>query len=53
MRVCGDFKVTINPMLQVDQHLLPNPFELLSTLAGGKSFTKLDLTAAYKTDAPG
>ena len=35
-------------MLQVDQHPLPNPNELLSTLAGGKSFTKLDLTAAYQ-----
>ena len=48
MRVCGDFNVTINPMLQVDQHPLPNPNELLSTRAGGKTFTKLDLTAAYQ-----
>ena len=48
IRVCGDFKVTVNPMLQVDQHPLPNPNELLSTLAGGQSFTKLDLTAAYQ-----
>ena len=48
MRVCGDFKVTINPVLQVDQHPLPNLNEVLSTLAGGKSFMKLDLTAAYQ-----
>ena len=48
IRVCGDFKVTINPVLQVDRHPLPNPNELLSTLAGGKIFTKLDLIAAYQ-----
>ena len=48
MGVYGDLKVTITPVLQVDQHPLPNPTELLSTLAGGKIFTKLDLTAAYQ-----
>ena len=35
-------------MLQVDQHPLPNPNELMASLAGGKTFTKLDLTAAYQ-----
>ena len=48
MRVWGDFKVTINLMLQVDQYPLPNPNELMASLAGGKHFTKLDLTAAYQ-----
>ena len=48
MRVCGDFKVMVNPVLQVDEHPLPNPNEILSTLAGGKSFMKLDLTGAYR-----
>ena len=46
MSVYGDFKVTVNPMLEVDQHPLPNPNELLSTLAGGKSYMKLDMTVA-------
>lgn len=48
IRICGDYKVSINPMLKIDQHPLPNPTELLASLAGGKHFTKLDLTAAYQ-----
>ena len=48
IRLCGDYKVTINPELNVDQHPLPNPSELLASFAGGKHFTKLDLTSAYQ-----
>ena len=47
-RICGDYKVTINAMLEVDQHPLPKPEELFATLAGGKQFTKLDLSQAYQ-----
>ena len=39
-------------MLQVHQHPLPNPNGLLSTFTGGKSFTKLDLTAVYQQMLP-
>ena len=48
IRLCGDYKVTINPVLEVDQHPLPNPEELFVTLSGGKKFSKLDLTQAYQ-----
>ena len=48
IRVCGDFKVTINPVLNVDQHPLPKPSDLMTCLTGGNIFTKLDLTAAYQ-----
>ena len=48
IRVCGDFKVTINPGLNVDQYPLPKPSDLMTCLTGGKLFTKLDLTAAYQ-----
>ena len=48
IRVCGDYKVTINPSLEVDQHPLPKPDDLLASLAGGKKFTTLDLTQAYQ-----
>ena len=48
IRICGDYKVTINPYLKVDQHPLPTPEEIFATLAGGKKFTKLDLSQAYQ-----
>ena len=48
VRLCGDFKITINSMLQVDQHPLPKPQDLLTILAGGKKFSKIDLSQAYQ-----
>ncbi|XP_044166137.1 uncharacterized protein K02A2.6-like [Acropora millepora] len=48
IRLCGDFKVTVNQVLDVDKYPLPNPQDLLSALAGGKRFTKLDLKHAYQ-----
>ena len=48
LRICGDYKVTVNPCLQVDQYPLPKPADLMACLSGGKRFSKLDLTAAYQ-----
>ncbi len=47
IRLCGDYKVTINQVLTVDQYPLPKPEELFATLANGHKFTKLDLRQAY------
>ncbi len=47
MRICGDYKVTVNPELNVDQYPLPRPEDLFAVLAGGKHFTTLDLSQAY------
>ena len=46
--ICGDYKVTVNNMLNVDQFLLPNPEELFVTLSGGQKYTKLDMSQAYQ-----
>ena len=43
IRVCGDYKVTINSSLRVDQYPLPKPADLMTCLTGGQSFSKLDL----------
>ena len=48
LHLCGDYKVTCNPMLEVDKYPLPKPDDLFATIAGGKSFTKIDLTNAYQ-----
>ena len=48
IRICGDFKVTINPSLRIDQYPLPKPSDLMTSLTGGQKFSKLDLSAAYQ-----
>ena len=48
VRICGDFKVIINPVLQIDKRPIPKPEDLLTVLAGGQKFSKLDLSQAYQ-----
>ncbi|XP_046595336.1 uncharacterized protein LOC124294411 [Neodiprion lecontei] len=48
LRLCGDYKVTLNKYLEVDRYPLPRVEEVLETLRGGKIFTKLDLSEAYQ-----
>ena len=47
IRVCGDYKVTCNPNREPDQDPFPNPSDLFVSLAGGKCFSKVDLSEAY------
>ena len=48
IRICGDYRVTINPALEVHQYPMPTPEDLFATLAGRPTFSKLDLTSAYQ-----
>ena len=48
VRLCGDYKVTVNPNLQVAQHPLPNPKDMFAALAGCTVFSKLDLRQAFQ-----
>nr|XP_029717032.1 uncharacterized protein K02A2.6-like [Aedes albopictus] len=47
VRICGDYKQTVNPNLVVDKHPQPTVDELFTSLAGGKKFSKIDLVQAY------
>ena len=48
IRVCGDYKLTVNQVAQVDTYPLPLIQDIFASLANGKSFTKLDLAHAYQ-----
>ena len=47
IRICGDYRVTINHSSKLDSYPIPKANDLFATLAGGKSFSKLDLSHAY------
>ena len=47
MRMCGDYKITINPALEVDHYPMPTVEDMFATLAGGSVFSKIDLSQAY------
>lgn len=48
VRICGDYKLTLNPNILVDKFPLPRIDYLFSKLKGGIKFTKLDLSHAYQ-----
>lgn len=48
IRICGDFKITLNPQLLKQHFPLPRLEYLFSQLRGGEKFSKLDLSDAYQ-----
>ncbi|XP_064645931.1 uncharacterized protein K02A2.6-like [Lineus longissimus] len=47
VRICGDYKVTINLTVEDEQISLPTTQDLFQKMCGSKVFTKLDLSHAY------
>ena len=45
--MCGDFKVTINSQLEVDEYPLPRIDDIYASLGGGTLFSVIDLRHAY------
>jgi hypothetical protein len=48
IRLCGDYKVTINKMLVMDRYPVPRVNELLSMFQGATKCCTLDLCQAYQ-----
>ncbi|XP_065318899.1 uncharacterized protein LOC135926894 [Gordionus sp. m RMFG-2023] len=47
IRICADFKVSLNPHLLYDHHVIPTLDDLLVKIQGGNRFTVIDLKDAY------
>ncbi|XP_059420209.1 uncharacterized protein K02A2.6-like [Carassius carassius] len=48
VRICGDYKLTVNSASSLEQYPIPRVEDLFNTLSGGKQFSKLDLSHAYQ-----
>ena len=48
IRLCGDYKVTVNCATETDTYPLPIIDEMLTSVSGGKVSMKLDLAHAYQ-----
>ena len=48
IRVCGDYKLTLNRTAKTNTYPLPRIEDLFASLTGGQLFTKLDLSHAYQ-----
>ena len=48
IRICGDFKLTVNKVCKLDCYPIPQMEDLFVKLSGGNLFSKLDLSQAYQ-----
>ena len=47
VRLCGDYKVTVNQAVEDEQYPLPTSQDLFAAVSGATVFSKLDLSHAY------
>lgn len=47
LRLCGDYKITLNKNLLVDKYPIPRIDDIFLKLQGGQRFSKIDLRQAY------
>ena len=47
VRLCRDYKLTINSVAKNEEYPLPRIEELFASVSGGKVFSKLDLSHTY------
>ena len=48
VRICGDYKVTVNAVSKLDNYPIPKAEDLFTTLSGGGRLTKLVQSQAYQ-----
>ena len=48
VRVCGDYKLTVNKVSKLDAYSIPKLDDLYTKLASGTTFTELDFSHAYE-----
>lgn len=47
VRICGDYKVTLNCAMKIEQYPLLKIAKIFASLGDGQQFNKIDLTQAY------
>ncbi|XP_058796647.1 uncharacterized protein K02A2.6-like [Phymastichus coffea] len=47
VRICGDFKLTLNPSVIVNKNPLPRIEDIFAAMQGGEKFSELDMPHAY------
>ena len=48
IRICGDYKLTLNRVARIETYPIPRVEELFAVLRGGEKFSKIDLSSAYQ-----
>ena len=48
IRICGDYKVTVNIVSKLDNYSIPKADVLLADLVDGKYLTELDMTQVHQ-----